>query len=185
MKELLEQSWWMLAARGAIAVLFGVLALVWPGLTLLWLVILFAAYALAGGGIEVYAAWKNRARDENWWLILLLGLVSLGVGVIAVFHPALTALVLVLLMGANALATGILDIAAAIRLRKVIENEWLLILAGLVSVAFGILVFLFPGAGALALVWLISLYAIITGALLLTLAFRAREWVKTGELRHA
>jgi uncharacterized membrane protein HdeD (DUF308 family) len=187
MKELLERSWWMLAVRGAIAVLFGILALIWPGLTLLWLVILFAAYAFVGGGAAAYAAWKHRASDENWWLILLLGLVSLGAGVIAVFHPALTALVFVLLMGANALATGVLDIATAIRLRKVIEGEWLLVLAGIVSIAFGILVFLFPGAGALALVWLISFYAIVMGALLLTLAFRVRGWVRarTRELTHA
>jgi uncharacterized membrane protein HdeD (DUF308 family) len=187
MKELLEQSWWMLAIRGAIAILFGILALIWPGLTLLWLVILFAAYAFVSGGAAVYGAWKHRARDDNWWLILLLGLVSLGAGVIAVFHPGLTALVLVLLMGANALATGVLDIAIAIRLRKVIEGEWLLILAGLLSVAFGVLVFLFPGAGALALVWLISLYAMATGILLLVLAFRARAWIRasTGGLTHA
>ncbi|HYE35782.1 HdeD family acid-resistance protein [Methylocaldum sp.] len=185
MKELLEQAWWMLAVRGAIAILFGILALIWPGLTLLWLVVLFAAYALISGASEVAAAVKNRARNENWWLILLLGLVSLGAGVIAVFHPDLTALIFVLLMGANALATGVLDIASAIRLRKVMEGEWLLILAGVVSILFGILVFLFPGAGALALVWLISFYAVVTGVLLLTLAFRARAWMRTGELRHA
>lgn len=91
-------------------------------------------------------------------------------------QPALTALVLVLVMGANALVTGVLDIAVAIRLRKTIEGEWLLIAAGIASIIFGILVFLFPGAGALALVWLISAYAIATGILLLGLAFRARGW---------
>ncbi|MGX2041717.1 HdeD family acid-resistance protein [Methylocaldum sp. MU1018] len=186
MKELLERAWWMLAVRGAIAVLFGILAMLWPGLTLLWLVVLFAAYAFVGGASAVAAAWKNPAGDENRWLILLLGLVSLGAGAIAVIHPALTALVLVLIMGANALATGILDIAAAIRLRKAIAGEWLLILAGLVSILFGVLVFLFPGAGALALVWLIGIYAIATGVLLLTLAFRARAWLKkSSELRQA
>jgi uncharacterized membrane protein HdeD (DUF308 family) len=182
MKELLEQSWWMLAVRGAIAVLFGIVAALWPGLTLLWLVILFAAYAFVTGGATVYGAWKHRTQDDDWWLILLLGLVGLGAGVIAAFHPALTALVLLLLIGANALVTGVLDIAGAIRLRKVIEGEWLLALAGFLSIAFGILVFLFPGAGALALIWLISLYAIAEGVLLLILAFRARAWARAGTL---
>jgi uncharacterized membrane protein HdeD (DUF308 family) len=92
----------------------------------------------------------------------------------------LTALVLVLLMGANAVVTGILDIAVAIRLRKVIHGEWLLVLAGIVSVIFGILVFLFPGAGALAMVWLISVYAVVTGILLLMAAFRARSYGRHG-----
>jgi uncharacterized membrane protein HdeD (DUF308 family) len=183
MNELFLQSWWMLALRGAIALLFGVLAVLWPGITLLWLAALFAAYALIGGAVSIIGAVKNRKSDEEWWLILLLGLVSLGAGVIAILHPGLTALVLVLIMGANALVTGVLDIAVAIRLRKVIRGEWLLILAGIVSIVFGVLVFLFPGAGALALVWLISVYAIVTGVLLLALAFRARTWVRTARLK--
>src|SRR6266513_155553 len=139
--EMISRSWWMFAWRGAVAVLFGVLALVWPGLTLLWLV----------------------------------ALVGLAAGVIAILHPNLTALVLVLWMGANAIVTGILDIAMAIRLRKVIRGEWLLILTGIVAIAFGVLVFLFPAAGALALVWLISFYASLTGVLLLALAWLIRK----------
>ena len=176
MHELLLQSWWMLALRGAIALLFGVLAFVWPGLTLLWLVALFAAYALVGGVASVIGAVRHRHSDDEWWLILLLGLVSIGAGVIAIVHPGLTALVLVLVIGANALVTGVLDIAVAIRLRKSMQGEWLLILSGIASVVFGVLVFLFPGAGALALVWLISVHALVTGVLLLALAFRARAW---------
>ena len=179
MYELLLQSWWMLALRGAIALLFGVLTLVWPGLTLLWLVTLFAVYALLGGVVSVIGAVRNRQSDEEWWLILLLGLVSIGAGVIAIVHPGLTALVLVLVIGANALVTGVLDIATAIRLRKTMRGEWLLVLSGIVSVVFGVLVFLFPGAGALALVWLISVHALATGALLLALAFRVRAWART------
>lgn len=176
MNQMLSQSWWMLALRGAVAVVFGILAIAWPGLTLLWLVALFAAYALIAGAVSTYAAVKNRRSDEDWWLVLLLGLVSIGAGVVAVLHPDLTALVLVLVMGANALLTGVLDIAIAIRLRRVIRGEWLLILAGIVSIVFGVMVFLFPAAGALALVWLISFYAVLTGVLLLAAAFRARSW---------
>ena len=107
---------------------------------------------------------------------MLLGLVGVAAGIIALIHPALPALVLVLVMGANALVTGVLDIAVAIRLRKAIEGELLLVLAGLASIVFGILVFMFPGAGALALVWLISAYAIASGIILLILAFKARGW---------
>lgn len=165
--------------------LFGVLAVMWPGLTLLWLVALFAVYALVGGAVSVAAAVRNRSSDEDWWLILMLGMVGIGAGIVAMLNPNLTALVLVLIMGANALVTGILDIAVAIRLRKFIRDEWLLILAGIASIVFGVLVFLFPGAGALALVWLVSLYAVVTGALFLMLAFRLRGWMRTREWGHA
>jgi len=181
MKELLARSWWMLALQGIVALLFGVLALLLPGLTLLWLVAMFAAYALITGAIALYGAVKNRTMDKGWWLILLLGLVSVAAGVLAIFNPGLTALALVLLMGANALVTGALEIAVAIRLRKTVRNEWLLILAGLVSIIFGGLVLAFPGAGALALVWLISFYAVLSGVLLLSLAFRVKGWGSKNE----
>jgi uncharacterized membrane protein HdeD (DUF308 family) len=178
MKELLMQSWWMLALRGVIAILFGILAILWPGLTLLLLVAMYAAYAIVTGVVSLIAAVKNRDSDKGWWLILLLGLISIGAGAIAVFYPDLTALALVLVMGANALITGVLDIAVAIRLRKVVRGEWLLVLTGLASIVFGVLVLMFPGAGAFALVWLISFYAVFTGTLLLTLAFRVRTWAR-------
>lgn len=183
MDDLLLKSWWMLALRGVVALLFGALAWLWPGLTLLWLVALFAAYALLGGGAAVIAALKNRKSNEDWWMILLLGLVGLGAGVITLVNPQLTTLVLVLVMGANALLTGILEIVTAVRLRKLIHGEWLLMMSGLVSILFGVLVFLFPTAGVLALVWLISFYAFVTGILLLSLAVRARKW-QTATGRH-
>ncbi len=174
MNELFSKSWRMLALRGVIALLFGVLALALPGITLLGLVALFAAFALLSGIASIITAVKNRKSDDDWWLLLILGLVGVGAGIIAIVHPGLTTLVLVFVMGANALVTGVLDIAIAIRLRKSIGHEWLLTLSGIVSIAFGILVFMFPGAGALALVWLISFYAIVTGVLLIALAYRMR-----------
>jgi uncharacterized membrane protein HdeD (DUF308 family) len=176
MKELLARSWWMLALQGIVALLFGVLAVLWPDLTLLWLVALFAAYAVISGAAGLYGAVTNRAHDKGWWMILVLGIVSVAAGILAVFYPGITALVLVLLMGVNALITGALEIAVAIRLRKIVSNELLMMLAGVASVAFGILVLGFPGAGALALVWLISLYAVVSGIFLLSLAFRVRTW---------
>ena len=171
----LSRNWWTFALRGVVAIVFGVLALAWPAITLLGLVALFAAYAFINGAASAVGALQNRSGDEHWWLGLLLGLVSLGAGVIALVSPALTALVLVLLMGANAIVTGVLDIALAIRLRRAIRGEWVLFLAGVVSIVFGVLVFLFPGAGALALVWLISVYAIASGILLLAAAWRLRR----------
>src|SRR3989442_12096479 len=146
MEKMISRSWWMFAWRGAVAVLFGVLALVWPGLTLLWLVALFAAFALLGGGAALIAGIKNRKSDEDWWLALLLGLVGLAAGVIAILHPDLSALVLVLWMGANAIVTGVLDIAMAIRLRKVFRGECLLIPRGLRASTLSVLGFRFPAA---------------------------------------
>jgi uncharacterized membrane protein HdeD (DUF308 family) len=173
--DLLKKAWWMLALRGAAALIFGILAILWPDLTLLVLVGFFAAYAFITAAASLWGGWQNRATDKGWWLLLLLGLVAFASGVLSLIYPAITALVLVLLMGANALVTGIIDIAVAIRLRKTLRNEWLLILTGIVSVVFGVLVMLFPGAGALAMVWMVSFYAVLTGVLLLALAFRMRS----------
>jgi uncharacterized membrane protein HdeD (DUF308 family) len=179
MNDLLRNSWWMLALRGIAALLFGILAIIWPDVTLLVLVALFAAYALITAGASIYAAIRNRKTDKGWWLVLLVGLVALCAGVLALFYPGVTALVLVMLMGANALVTGVLDLAIAVRLRKTLRNEWMLVLAGIVSVVFGVLVMVFPGAGALAMVWMISFYAVLSGVLLLALAFRMRSSAPT------
>jgi uncharacterized membrane protein HdeD (DUF308 family) len=185
MNELLAHSWWVLALRGVIALVFGVAALSLPGLTLLWLVALFAVYAAFGGAVSLIGAVKSRKSDKGWWLMLLFGVISIGAGVLAVVYPGLTALVLVLLMGANALITGILDIAIAMRLRKFIHGEWVLIIAGLVSIVFGVFVLAFPSAGALALVWLIGFYAIFSGFLLVAFAFRVRSLANKGtDARH-
>lgn len=176
MNESTMQSWQILALRSVIAILFGVLAISWPGLTLLWLTALFAAYALLSGAAALIGVMRGRKGDDDHrWLVLLFGLVSIGAGIIAIMHPALTAMLLVLLMGANALVTGVLDIAVALRLRRVIRGEWLMLSTGVVSIVFGILVFLFPDAGALALVWMISLYAVACGVLLAGMAYRVHS----------
>lgn len=174
MENFFARSWWVLALRGAFGILFGALALMWPQLTLLTLVALFAAYALLNGIAAITGAIRNRKQDDDWWVMLLLGIVSAGAGVVALVNPAAMALALVLLIGANALVTGVLDIVAALRLRKAIEGEWMLALSGLASIAFGAIVFFAPEAGALATVSLISLYAFVSGALLLAAAVRAR-----------
>jgi uncharacterized membrane protein HdeD (DUF308 family) len=178
MNEAVIQPWWVLTLRGLIAIVFGILTLMSPGITLLSLILLFATYALVGGAVSVFGAVQYKRRDDHWWLPLLWGFISIGAGAMALLHPGLSALIFVLLIGANALMTGMLDIVTAIRLRKSIEGEWLLAFNGLISVVFGIVVFLFPGSGALALVWLIGFYAIFTGALLIGLSLRLRSRVK-------
>lgn len=178
MKDLLLDTWWLLGLRGVSALVFGALALLWPGITLVVLVALFAAYALISGALALIAAFKQRRRSRDWWLFLLLGLVGLAAGAIALLHPALTLLVLILLVGANALIGGVLDIVGAFRLRKRLRHEWLLILAGSLSVAFGLLMLLFPRVGALALVWLVGFHALFYGTLLLGLAWRVRGWLQ-------
>jgi uncharacterized membrane protein HdeD (DUF308 family) len=174
MKQVLAQSWWVLALRGACALIFGVLALAWPGVTLLLLVALFAAYAIISGVAALVGSLRTR-NQRGWWLLFLLGLVSVAAGVLAVVYPGITALALVLLMGANAIVIGALEIWMAVRLRAEVRGEWLLGLAGFVSILFGVFVMIFPGAGALALVWLIAVQAIVSGLLWLTLAFRIRS----------
>jgi len=183
MDQLLKQSWWMMALRGVVAVLFGLVALVWPALALLWIVAMFAAYALLGGIASAVAAIQHRNTDRGWWLVLLLGIVSIVASIFAILNPDLTVLALVLLMGANAIVTGVLDIAVAVRVRQSRRREWLLALIGVLSIIFGVLVFVLPAAGALAMVFMTSAYALLTGVLLLTLAIRARSWGSTSAAR--
>ena len=169
--------------RGALAIVFGMLAVLWPGLTLLVLVGLFAAYALLGGFVSIATAFQIRRAERRWWLPLLLGVVSVVAGMYALLAPAVTALVLVLLMAANAILTGVLDIAMAVRMRRALRGHWLLLLGGALSILFGLLVIAAPTAGALAMVWLISFYAILTGVLLFGLGWRTRRAARQEMLR--
>lgn len=178
MRTLLSNSWWMLLVRGLAALIFGILALAWPGVTLLVVMALFAAYALVSGAGELIGALQNR-KEPGWWLVLLLGLVSMAAGVIAIVYPGLTALVLAIVIGVNAIFSGVLEVTMAIRLHKEIRNEWLLALAGILSILFGAFVLVSPGAGVLALLWLIAVYAIATGVLFIVLAFRVRSETQT------
>lgn len=158
---------------------FGVLALAWPAITLITLTALFAAFALLAGASWTFGAVANRRHDKRWWLPLLFGVVSMAAGVLAVVNPALTILTLVLVMGANALVSGVIDITVAVRVRRYLKGEWLLAANGVIAMVFGVIVLLFPaGAGALALAWMTGLYALLTGALLLVLAWQVRGWTR-------
>lgn len=169
------QNWWVLALRGVAALLFAMGAFLWPGLTLSVLVLLFGAYALGDGLFAIIAGIATRKEQERWWMMLLVGLAGVLTGVLTLLWPGITALVLLYFIAGWSMVTGILQIAAAIRLRKEIEGEWLLALAGVGSVIFGILLVGLPGAGALALIWLIGSYALVYGILLLVLSFRLRS----------
>lgn len=172
------RNWWMLALRGLIAILFGLATFVWPGITLFVLVLLFGAYAFVDGIFALVAAFSDRAGKQRWWVLLLEGLAGIAAGILTFLWPGMTAFVLLYLIAAWAVVTGVLEIAAAIRLRQEIEGEWLLALGGVASIIFGILLAIWPGTGALAVVWLIGSYALVFGVVMLLLAFRLRNWSK-------
>ncbi len=174
--EAFSHYWWMIALRGVVAILFGVLAFAWPGLTLLTLVFLFGAYALVNGILALIHAFSAPKGYARFGSLVFDGIISLAAGVLAFVWPGITALTLVMLIAAWAIVTGIFEIVTAIRLRKSISNEWLLVLAGLVAIVFGIAMLVQPVVGTLALVWWIGSFAIVFGVLLLGLAFRLRRW---------
>ncbi len=171
----LIRNWWVIALRGVFAILYGVLALVWPGLTLTVLIMFFGAYALIDGLFTVYTAITHRAGHDRWWVLLLEGLIGIAAGVVTLAYPGLAGLVLLSVIAFWAILTGVLEVVAAIRLRQEIDGEWLLILSGLASLVFGILILFFPAAGALTIAWLIGVYAILFGILLLSLSLRLRK----------
>jgi uncharacterized membrane protein HdeD (DUF308 family) len=172
--ELLRRHWWLLALRGLAAVLFGILAFAWPGLTIFWLVCFFGAYALINGILSFVLAAKA-PKGSGIVGLVLGGLLSVAAGLVTFFWPALTALGLLILIAWWAIFNGIMEIVSAIRLRKVIKNEWLLVLAGVASIVFGILLLLQPAVGALVLIWWIGAWALFFGVLLMALAFRMRH----------
>ena len=171
----LAHNWWMLALRGLVAIVFGVLAFVLPGMTLLTLVFLFGVYAIVNGVLALVHAFSAPKGYPRFGALIFTGIISIAAGVLAFVWPGITALSLVLLIAAWAIVNGVFEIATAIRLRRVIEHEWLLALAGILSVLLGIVMLLQPGAGALALVWWIGGFAIAFGVLLVALAFRVRR----------
>jgi uncharacterized membrane protein HdeD (DUF308 family) len=162
-------KWWAIGLRGVAAILLGIAAFVWPGLTLLVLVILFGAYLLVDGVLALVAGGMTRS-----WLFLIEGIASVIAGILTLIWPGITAVVLLVLVAAWAVLTGLLELYGAIRLRRIIRNEWLLILGGAASVLFGVLLIINPRAGLLALTWLVGAYALIFGLLLVALAIRLR-----------
>jgi uncharacterized membrane protein HdeD (DUF308 family) len=176
--SILSRYWWMMLLRGVISIAFGVLIFTQPGISLKALTLLFGAFAFADGITSLISAFGGRKQNENWWILLLVGLCGIGIGVLTFISPAMTAIVLLFYIAAWAIASGLLEIVAAIRLRREIEGEWWLALGGLLSVAFGIFLMARPGAGVLALLWMIGAFAIAFGVVLIGFSFRARSFLK-------
>jgi uncharacterized membrane protein HdeD (DUF308 family) len=170
----LAPSWWALALRGLVAVLFGLAALFWPGLVLAVLIILFGAYALVDGVFALIAAFRSSGRGMRRPLLLIEGVIGILFGLLALFWPDLTALALLYIIAFWAIFTGIARIVMAIMLRREIENEWSIALSGVLYVILGIVLILLPGAGLLAYTWLIGLLTLALGIALIVYAFRVR-----------
>ena len=174
--DTLVRNWWVVALRGVAGILFGLITFVAPGISLAALVFVFGAFAFADGVLALVSAVRRRGVTDRWWVLLLQGLAGVAAGVVTVLWPDLTTFALLYLIAAWALVIGALEIAAAIRLRKVITGEWLLALGGTAALGFGVLLILSPQAGALAVVLWIGAYAFVSGVLLLSLGFRLRAW---------
>jgi uncharacterized membrane protein HdeD (DUF308 family) len=176
--KVMTRYWWAVALRGTLAVLFGMMALAWPGITVFVLVALFGAYALVDGAIAVAQAIGGKLVVGRGWLVLE-GIAGVLAGIVTFVWPGITALVLLVVIAAWALVTGVFEIVAAVWLRREIKGEWLLALSGALSVLFAVLLVINPGAGAIAVVWVIGAYAIVFGVALVALGLRLRQLGRT------
>jgi uncharacterized membrane protein HdeD (DUF308 family) len=168
--EEVARTWWVYLIRGVCAVLFGLLAIIWPSITLYVLIIVFGVYAIVNGIFELFSSGRGGARG----LMVFAGLFSILVGLLALLWPGMTALTLLFMIAIWAVVVGIVELVAAILLRRAVRGEWTFIVSGVLAILFGILLFLWPAAGALAAAWLIGVMAILYGISLLALAFRLR-----------
>ena len=172
MLEKISRNWWLYAVRGVVAIIFGVVAFAQPEQALLALVLVFGAYALVDGIFAMFAGIASRGYFERWWAVLLEGVAGVVIGLLTFFWPNITAFVLLYFIAGWALITGIFEIVAAIQLRRVITGEWMLILGGLLSILFGVVLFVFPLAGAVSVIWMIGIYAVFFGISEMIFAFR-------------
>jgi len=179
----ISRNWWLVALRGALAVVFGIAAFVWPGITFGVLVLLFGAYAFIDGVVVLGFGLMAAGDHEQWWPLVLGGIVGIAVGVMTFMRPVAMALALVYVIGAWAIVTGLLEIVAAIRLRDVITSEWLMGFSGVLSIVFGVLVLAQPGSGALAMVFVFGFYAILAGISQISLGWRLHGLAETVQTR--
>jgi uncharacterized membrane protein HdeD (DUF308 family) len=175
MHSFVATHWWVFLLRGLFAVAFGILAIAMPGITLVTLVLVVGIYLFADGVVDLYTVISGKAHGDDRWLVALQGVVGIVIGLIAFFMPGVSAVGLLLAIGAWSLVVGVLQIVAAIRLRKEIANEFWLGLSGLISVLFGFFVIAMPGQGALAVIYIIAIYAIMFGVFLIAFAFKVRK----------
>jgi len=182
MNVLLVENWWSLLIRGLLGIAVGIITFLWPTITLGALVLLFAAYAILDGVLALAGAAKAAREHDRWGALVLEGVVGLLAGMIAIARPAITATVLVYVIAAWAVLTGILEIGAAIRLRRHIEGEWLLGAFGLLSVLFGLAIAAMPGLGALTIALWIGAYAFVSGIVLTMLGIRLKTQSRRGDV---
>jgi uncharacterized membrane protein HdeD (DUF308 family) len=185
MQVVIARNWWSLVIRGLVGILFGIITFAWPGITFAALVIVFGAYALLDGVFSLVGAVKAAQAHERWGALVFLGVTGIGAGVVTVLWPAITAFVLVCLIAAWAIVTGVFEIAAAVQLRRYIEGEWLLALAGIASLVFGILIMIAPLAGALVIAVWVGAYALVSGVMLVTLGIKLRSWGRRQPTGHS
>ncbi|HSH03593.1 MAG TPA: HdeD family acid-resistance protein [Anaerolineae bacterium] len=183
MYKTLSRYWWLVALRGVLAIIFGVLAFAWPNITVGVLVLLFGVYAFIDGVSALIAGVTDRATNRRWWVLLLEGFAGIFAGVAAFLWTGITAITLFYVIAAWAVVTGVMEIMAAVSLREKIDNEWALGLSGIASIIFGGLLMFAPATGALALVWVIGAYAILFGSLMLYLSYRIKDAGDVGALR--
>jgi uncharacterized membrane protein HdeD (DUF308 family) len=175
MFNLMTQNWWAIALRGVVAVLFGIAAFMWPGITLWMLVALFGAYALVDGIFAIIESFRRDVVGQRWWALLFEGLVGIAIGVLTFIWPGLTAMGLLYLIAFWAIVTGVFEIITAVRLRHEIRGEWMMALIGILSITLGFLMVAFPLAGALSVVLMIGAFVFATGALMIALGIKLRS----------
>jgi uncharacterized membrane protein HdeD (DUF308 family) len=174
--DILAHNWGAVAIRGVAAVALGLIALIVPGFSLMALVFTFSAYAFVDGIFSLVSAVRGGSPTAPWWVLMLRGIAGIGISVATIMWPGVTTVALVYLIACWAVVSGILEISAAIRLRKSISGEWLLALSGLLTAALGVALFAFPGIGALALVLWVGIYALASGLVLIGLSLKLKHW---------
>jgi uncharacterized membrane protein HdeD (DUF308 family) len=179
MLDVMCRRWWVLLIRGLVAIALGVSTIVWPGITLLALAFLFGAFSLVDGAMSIVLGIRGEADGTIWWTMILLGVLAAMAGIIAFAWPGLTLLVLVTIIGVSAIVRGVFEIMAAVRLRKVLDDEWILGLSGFMSILFGGLILWRPDVGLLAIALLIGAYMIALGILAVALSLRLRRTGQT------
>jgi uncharacterized membrane protein HdeD (DUF308 family) len=181
--QAVQRNWWLLALRGVIAIIFGLIALFFPGIALLAFIYIFAAYAFVDGIIAVITAITERGSLGRWGWVLFEGILGILFGILAFVYPGETALILLYIVAAWAIITGIMEIVSAFVIRGFASLEWALGIAGVISVLFGVILFIFPGAGLLSILWLVGIYGIVFGVFFIIRAFRLRSWASSVSTR--
>ena len=181
MIEMVVNKWWVFLLRGLAAIVFGVLAVVWPRITIQVLLILFGTYVLLDGIFSLVAGIVSIRLNKQWWEMIISGVLGIAIGVLTFVWPNITGLVLLYFIAAWAVVIGIMDILIAIQLRREIEGERFMFLDGIFSLVIGVLLFFFPGTGALAAAWLIGLFAVAVGIIFIILSLRLRKFARNLE----